>query len=285
MVGCRRIAGMHLSLLFLMLSGALAVHLSMSGEALAEQSPPISGITEPISDRTLSLSVPGIVTGIFADEGDFVSKGGLILHLDKRAEELEVDRRKAVWESKAEEQGARSRVKTLREIYESTLELYEATKSVSEEDLKKSELEYKLALSELERLISAEQREKIEYEMAREALAKRNLRSPIDGTVIKIFHEQGESCEEHQPLVRVVDTSRCRFVCNMEEHLGRLLEKGQEVDISIGSSRDRVERKGTVSFVSPVVDSASGLMEVKVEFDNRDGKVRPGSAATMVFDM
>ncbi|HDR14419.1 MAG TPA: efflux RND transporter periplasmic adaptor subunit [Desulfobacteraceae bacterium] len=253
--------------------------------AFAQKSELIAGITEPINDVTLSLSVPGIVSKIFVREGDQVSKGQILLHLDKRAEELEVFRRKVIWQSKAEEEGAIARAQTLKEIYESTLNLYEATKSVSAEELKKSHLEFILAVAERDRIASAEKREKIEYDIALEILEKRNLRSPVDGIVIKLFYEVGESCEEHQPLVRAVDTSRGRFVCNLDESVGRMLKKGQEVDLMIGSGLNPAPKKGVVSFISPVVDSASGLMEVKVEFDNEDGTVRPGLAGAMVFDL
>jgi RND family efflux transporter MFP subunit len=260
-----------------------ALGIGFVSPANGEISSPVSGITEPISDVTLSLSVPGIVASIVVKEGDRVDKGQVILNLDKRSEELEVARRRLVWESKAEEQGAAARMKTLKEIYESSRELYARTRSVSEEDLKKSELEYLLAVAEKDRLAMVELREKLEYEMAKDALEKRILRSPVNGLVTRLFYDTGESCEEHQPLVRVVDTSRGRFVCNMEEGLGRALEKGQEVTLSIASGSSPIEKKGKVSFVSPVVDSASGLMEVKVEFDNQDGLVRPGMAATMTF--
>lgn len=277
---------LHRSVLFLLLfSAAITLNLFMSPPANAQQSPLISGITEPIKDVTLGLSVPGIVSRILVKEGDVVKKGQSILHLDKRTEELEAARRKVIWESKAEQEGAKVRAKTLKEIYESTAELYDSTRSISTEELKMSELEYRLAVAEKERLDSAELREKIEYDMALEDLNKRTLKSPITGTVIKVLHEEGESTEEHQPLVRVVDTSRCRFVCNLDESLGRLLKKGREVTLMIGSVQDPIEKKGTVSFVSPVVDSASGLMEVKVEFDNSDGAVRPGLSANMEFDL
>ena len=273
-------------LFFLTLLAAVAGSKTFVGAtAFAETSPAVSGITEPINDVTMSLAVPGIVSMISVKEGDRVRQGQQILYLDKEAEELEVARRKLVWESKAEEQGAAARAQILKEIYQSTLDLYRRTKSVSEDDLKKNELEYKLAASERERLAMVEQRERLEYKLAMDALEKRILRSPVNGVVTKLFHEVGESCEEHQPLVRVVDTSRARFVCNMEENLGRMLEKGREINLSILSGQLPIEKKGKISFVSPVVDSASGLMEVKVEFDNQDGKIRPGVSATMAFDM
>ena len=45
----------------------------------------------------------------------------------------------------------------------------------------------------------------------------------------------------------------------------------------------RIRIAGTVVFVSPVVDPASGLLEVKAEFDNKEGEVRPGIAGVMLL--
>ena len=260
---------------------AVLICLPAWGTAGAQERISISGITEPISDVTLSLSVPGILSNIVLREGARVKKGQMILELDKRVETLEVERRKLVWESKDELEGAAARAETLKSLYESTLELFERTRSVSEEDLQKSELECKLAVFEHKRLRVAEERERIEYEMARENLRKRSLRSSIDGTVIKLFFDEGESCEEHQPIVQVVDTTKCRFVCNVEESLGRTLQKGMSVELEIRIGTSFISKEGRVTFVSPVVDPASGLLEAKVEFANDDGQVRPGVAASM----
>lgn len=243
----------------------------------------ISGITEPVKEVTLSMPVPGIISTIFFKEGAKVKKGQCILELEKRIEELEVERRKVVWKSEAELIAASERVATLKSLLESTRELFKSTRSVSEEDLEKSELEYKLAMGEQQRLEVVEKRERIEYEMALENLHKRSMRSPIQGTIIKLYMHEGESCEEHQPLVDMVDTSRCLLVCNAEEGIGRTLKKGQSVDLKIRAGSESIAKKGTIVFVSPVVDQASSLLEVKAEFDNKGGAVRPGVAGVMLL--
>jgi RND family efflux transporter MFP subunit len=248
-----------------------------------KDSPSISGTTEPIGDVTLSATVVGTIAAIQIREGMPVAKGGAILQLDRKIEELEVLRRKLIWESRAELEAAEARAATLKSLFESTRELYRMTGSVSREDLEKLELEYRIAVAEKERLESAEERERIEYEMAREALNKRTIRSPFSGTVIKLLLEEGESCQENQPLVQVVDTSRGIFVGNAEEWIGRTLKKGQVVDLRIKTGNDSVIRKGTIFFVSPVVDPASGLLEVKAQFDNTDGQVRPGISGSLLL--
>jgi len=243
----------------------------------------VSGITEPVKDVTLSANVVGTISTIFLKEGMSVKKGDIILELDKQLEALEVERRKLIWESKAEVAAAALRVTTLQSLFESTRELFKSTGSVSREELEKMELDYELAVAEKKRLESAEERERIEYEMARESLRKRSLISPIQGIVVKLFLDEGEGYQENQPLVRVVDASRGIFVSNVEEWIGRTLLMGQAVDLKIRTGVQSIAKKGTIIFVSPVADMASGLIEVKAEFDNQDGLVRPGVSGSLLL--
>ena len=248
-----------------------------------QQQVSISGITEPIKDRTLSANVAETISTIFFEEGAKIEEGQTILELDNRLEILEVERRKLLWESKAEVESATAQVATLKSLFESTRELFNKTHSVSKEELVKLELDYKVSIAEKKRLEVAEEREKIEYEMALQNLQKRSLRSPIRGTIIKLFLREGETCEENQPLIRVVDTSRGLFVCNVEEWIGRTLKKEQSVKLKIRTGSKSIAKKGKIIFVSPVVDPASGLLEVKAEFNNPDGSVRPGVAGVMLL--
>ena len=243
----------------------------------------VPGITEPIKDVTLSLTVGGTISKISFREGVHVKKGRTLIVLDNKLEELEVKRRKLLWESKAEVQSAMARVATLKSQFESTRELFESTGSVSKDELDRLELEYKLAVAEQERLEIAEERERVEYDIAVETLRKKTLKAPIDGVIIKLFLEEGESCEGLQPLVRLVDPGKCLMVCNAEEWLGRTIKKGQKVDLKIRIGSEFLMREGRVIFVSPVADAASGLLEVKAEFENQDGLVRPGVSGFMLF--
>lgn len=243
----------------------------------------ISGLTEPVKDVTLSLEVAGRIAKIFFKEGDQVALGSTLLELNKKYEELEIERRKMVWESKAELNSAQERVKTLKSILDSTKALFESMGSVSKEEIENKELEYKLALAEYERLQNAEDRERVEYEMAAENLDKMILKSPIQGIVTKIFFDEGENCEQHEPLIQVVDTSKCLLVCTLEASLGKNLKKGQTLDLKIPAGPTTLSKKGKVIFVSPVVDSASGLFTIKVEFDNHDASIRPGIAGSLIM--
>lgn len=243
-----------------------------------------SGITEPVDEVTLSASGAGTISAVFFKEGETVRKGDTIIELDNRLEKLEVARRKMIWQSKVEVEAAAAKVSTLKSMLEATRDLFETTGSISKDELERLSLEHKLALADLKRLELTEKRERLEYKMALENLRKRSVISPIGGTVIQLPLKEGETTQEYQPLVHIVDTRKCIFVGNVEEWVGRRLQKGQSVDLVIKTGSEVTPVKGIITFISPVVDPASSLMKIKAEFDNENGTVRPGVAGIMKLE-
>ncbi|MCM2264712.1 MAG: efflux RND transporter periplasmic adaptor subunit [Desulfuromonadales bacterium] len=242
----------------------------------------ISGLTEPINDVILSLPMTGTVAKIFFQEGDYVKKGAAILALDSELETLEVERRKLLWENKAEVNAAVVRVQILGSQLKSSKELYEATGSISRDELEKQQLEYELAVAEKVRLEDYEERERIEYRIAVEQLNKRSLVAPFSGIITELMVDVGETREENNPLAHLVDTSQGLFVCTVEEPIGRTLKNGSSVDLEIQSGAAVEKIKGRIIFVDPIVDPASGLQKVKVRFPIKDGDIRPGVTGTML---
>ena len=217
----------------------------------------VNGITEAINDVVLSSSLPGIVGNRPVKEGDTVKAGQTIIELDKKLEELEEKRRKYVSD--------------LRKVdLERTRSLFEKNSvSVSRDEMDKKIAEHAVA--------------QLEYELAKEQLTRRQLIAPFDGMVTALTLDVGEACQAQQPLVRLVDTRKCYFVANVEARGGSSLKVGQSVPLEIEAGSGSVQVNGTVFFVSPVVDPASGLMRVKIIFDNPEGKVRPGVAGKMLL--
>jgi membrane fusion protein (multidrug efflux system) len=211
----------------------------------------ISGITGPFMDVTLGLADAGIIHGQFFKEGDTVKKGDVILELDKNLETLEVVRRKSVMDQN-------------KMVYDSTLALSQSTKSVSKEDLAKAGAEYDVSAAE--------------YQIAVQQLADRQLTAPFSGSITEILLRPGAPVAPYQPLVRLVDTSRCYFTGHIDGVAAANLQLDAPVKIEVDGGQ---VVSGKIYFISPTVDAASGLVKVKAIFDNADGKIRPGLAAKM----
>jgi len=181
----------------------------------------------------------------------------VIIELDKKLEELEVSRRKAVLDP-------------LRTDLDATRTLFKSTKSVSKESLDKKESEYNVANAE--------------FELAKEQLRKRQIVAPFSGFIAELYREVGESCQANERLLRIVDTRRCYFVCTLDGKIGYRLTVGQAVPLEIEAADTPVKVEGKISFISPVVDPASGLLKIKVVFDNTTSKIRPGVAGRLFLE-
>ena len=254
----------------------------LAGIAVADT---VTGVTKPFRDATLSATVPGSVVKVLVKPGDRAKKDDVLIQMDSRLEELEVARRKQQAESKVEIEAATARVATLKTDLDGTRRLFESTKSVSREDLDKKTLEFQLAEAELHQLEVTESREQIEYEMAQAQLDKRAVKAPFDGIVTKIDIEEGEICQPDRPLLRLVDIASVYFIANIEARLAHGLRVGQDLVVHIENDGTPIERTGKVEFVSPVVDAASGLQEVRLLFANPDGTVRPGLSGTVELEI
>jgi RND family efflux transporter MFP subunit len=214
----------------------------------------VNGITEAINDVTLSAPAAGIISNRPFKEGDAIKAGQTIVELDKKLEELEVTRRKYVLDLK------KTDMDTSKKIFEKTI-------SISREEMDKKITEFSVADAE--------------HALAQEQLQRRLVLAPFDGTIAVLTLQVGESCQAQQALVRLVDTRQCYFICNIEAKAGYGLKAGQTVKLEIEAGEKPVGFDGMVFFVSPVVDPASGLMRVKVVFDNPEGKIRPGAAGRL----
>lgn len=246
---------------------------------------PVSGIVEPLHDTDRSASVAGKIETIHYREGQFVEKDTVVIQLENKLEELEVNRRQSILDSKAELSAAIARMETLKIDLDSTRALFETTGSVSQEELYKKVLEYKLAVAEKDRLENEEVREGIELQMSSFKLQEREIRAPFSGIVADVYLEEGEDCSVGEALFRLVNLSRCYFTCNVEASLTSHLRKDQIVDLKIASGLDFVRKEGKIEFIAPTIDPASGLRKVKVLFENADFLIVPGATGELNIEV
>jgi RND family efflux transporter MFP subunit len=240
----------------------------------------INGITRARVDLKLSLPVAGRVEQLAVSEGDPVRKGDVILSLDKALETLEVERRKLLLDDVSKLVELRQREAVLREQVASARSLL-ASQLVSRKQVEDEEMVLRDVLAQLGALESAKKRERVEYELAQEALARRILRAPADGTIAKINFRVGESLAANDAAVSLVDITKVRFVGTLPASAAARLSVGMAGRLVLAREGGEIVRQARISFVSPLTDAASGLVEVIAEFDNADKAVRPGIAGQM----
>jgi len=235
-----------------------AAVLLHSVRSLAADASWVTGVTEPVKDVTLAFPIVGVVGSRPLEEGATVRKDQVVIELDKQLEELDLERKRLARELAASEL---ERLKSLA--------LRNAI-SVSKEEIEKKRSEFEIA--------------KVDVELAAAVLMRRQLISPIDGQVAQFYKDVGEKCEDQQPVVRIVDTRRCHLVANLEPSLAQSLRLNQKVRVEVLIGDSPVTVEGTLIYLSPVADAASGLLRIKAVFENPEGKIRPGIAGRLRID-
>jgi RND family efflux transporter MFP subunit len=215
---------------------------------------PVRALTEPVADVILSARVPGQVAKIFFGEGDFVKAGSVLLEFEQTTEKLEVQRKQA-------------QVDTLQAELDRSELLFKTSSSMPREELERKRGEVKVA--------------RVELEQATQMVLQRRIVAPFDGVITLLPVKVGEYCDLARPVMRLVDSREFHAVSNADPARAGHLKVGAPIAIEVAAHGGAIVLKGTVVFVSPVVDPASGLMRLKAKFANPDNRVRPGVAGML----
>jgi multidrug efflux pump subunit AcrA (membrane-fusion protein) len=111
-------------------------------------------------------------------------------------------------------------------------------------------------------------------ESAQAQLQYSRITSPIDGVVTDLPFYPGEMPPNGQPVVTVMDLSKVIARSHVSQSEAAELAVGDDARL-IGPANVPVPAK--VTQVSPALDPGNTTVEVWVEADNQDGKLRPGA--------
>lgn len=232
--------------------------------------------TEPIEQSVVASSEGGVIVKAFIEEGDAVSVGQPLAVLDNEVLVQAEKIAQARAASTAARDAAASRVELLKAQKETIESLIDGG-HVNNYEVQQKHIEYVNAAAELKAAEDELRLNALEVDRSRAQLARRTIKSPINGFVTAIHKQLGEHVSNTEPqyatIVRI-DQLKVRFYLDAAT-LDRI-QPGTEVDILVGD--DRTAMKAFVKFVSPVIDPDSGTGRIEVVIDNRDLHVRSGVA-------
>lgn len=234
------------------------------------------GIIHPLRDLSLSVHVAAVVDRVPVAVGQRLEAGQLILRQDSRIQEAERERRRVILEDRSELNSTEQRLRLVEGLERDAQALYERAGTVSRDELIKLRVELESTRGRLEQLRQAKRREQVELRLADQELALRELRAPVPGIVTMIKVQAGEWSAPGEALVRLVDDTLCELRVNVTLDDARLLTLGSTVPVHVEDPAVPAPAKGRVTFVSPVSDAASSLVEVRVQIPNTDRRIRPG---------
>jgi RND family efflux transporter MFP subunit len=212
--------------------------------------------------------------------GDAVSKGQAVAYLESRVERATVAlaRARAARDQLIKAKRARA------EFAKRRLERNQAlakTNSVSDQAVDEAETEAILAEMELGEALEEKRIAELELRRAQAALETRTIRSPIDGRVVDVFIEPGESVED-RPILQIarIDPLHVEVIAPVSM-LGQI-EPGVAAEVRleepVGGSY-----KAVVTVVDRLVDAASGTFGVRLELPNPEGRLPAGLRCRVRF--
>ena len=260
---------------------ALAVGLSALGLWGQAQAASFLGIVYPATDATLSVQVGGVVAQTHVRVGQRVKPRDPLLRLAADVPQVEVKRRELIANNRAALDAAQQRVGILKAMLSDAERLLKAGGVISQDEVRKLRLEWVVAQGDLAAAQTDHARQQEELRLARAELDQYQLRAPVSGVITDFQPEVGEWVAPGDAIVRLVDASVCEVYVKVSILAASVLKNEKTASVKIHDPRGDFVVDGKVSYVSPVADAASSLVDVRVRVANADGRIRPGSKATL----
>ncbi len=191
----------------------------------------------------------GVVMEVLVEEGDRVQAGQVLARLDDEE-----------WRLQAEQSDARATA---------AREAANRASRLQEMDL--------VSEQEVERLVSEARVAEAEVGLARLRVENASLRAPFAGTVTHRYIERGQQVNTTNPAFGLADLDRLEALVAIPEREASRVVVGQVVRILLQEGAEPVAN-GVVERIRPVVDAASGTVQVTVTVPAASGgaTLRPG---------
>lgn len=251
------------------------------GTALHTQAADWVGLAYPLADVQVSAPVAGLIQRILVRPGRVVTPGEPLLELESASQRAELRRRAVLLDDISELQAARVRLSTLDELLQMTEEVARNSQSVSREELLKARLERATADGRVQQLVAQKARERVEHEQAKLDLLQRTVRAPMDGVVVDVPVDVGEWAKPGDVIVRMANITQVELRLSLSQAAAANFRLGGRVAAQFEAGSAKIESTGLVNFISPLADSASGLVDVRIRFANPKGQIRPGAKAVI----
>jgi membrane fusion protein, multidrug efflux system len=208
------------------------------------------GTVEAENNTLVSAKTPGVITQVFVNEGDQVSKGQTLAQIDNSVIERSIEE-----------------LKTQLELATS---VYDRQKNLWDQKIG-TEVQYlqaKTTKEGLEKRLAATHEQN---EMSR-------IKSPINGTVDEITVKVGENINPGMPAIRVVNTSDLKLKARVSEAFVTKIKKGNKVVVNVSELNRDIP--ATVTFVGRTIDPMSRTFDVEVKLPS-EADLRPNMTATV----
>ena len=209
----------------------------------------VQGVVETEKNASVTAEVAGKIMSINVNEGQRVTKGQVLMHLDSK-----------VLENNIEE------VKTQLELAET---VYEKQKSLWDQKIG-SEIQYLEAKNNVESL-------KKRLESLNAQLDMYYIKAPFDGEVDEIFPKVGEMASPMLPLLRILNMDQAYIKADISERFIGKIKVGDTSIISFPSLE--MEFPSKITRLGNFINPNNRTFKIRFDFKNSRPEIKPNLLA------
>ncbi len=208
----------------------------------------VNGKIAALSAVQIRSAVSGTVQELLVSEGDLVTKGAILARLDASQQEaIVVQARSALEQGRIKQSQAAATYSRDRDL----------GANIARSRLEEAQLALEGAAQEVARLTAL-------LDQATIQLARYTVTAPMAGTVMTRAVDPGQLVDPTTALFTLADLSALIVEADVDEAYASYIALGQAATLQLVGRRDTLA--GSVAFVSPRVDPATGGLAIKIGF-------------------
>lgn len=240
--------------------------------------PPLQGFTAPARTVIVAASESGTIAELAIREGQTVNAGQAFGFLNREVLEAQRALTAAKANQTARAKAAELELRRLQNRLDSMQKLRQDGFG-SPTELELAVTERDVAHTRLDAVREEELISQLELRILEAQLSQRELKSPINGVVLKLHKQAGEFVSLADPQVATVaDLSELKVRFYVPAAAAAPLRAGHQVSLRLPLSNQPAV--GKLDFVAPVVDAESGTVRVEVVIENKQGRFTSGLPCT-----
>jgi membrane fusion protein, multidrug efflux system len=215
----------------------------------------ISGTIEPNEMIEIRPEVSGVVTKINFNEGSFVSKGQLLVKIN----DIELRAQLSQANTKANLSSENSR----------RAKLLLQKEAISQEEYDIANSDYLSAKAQIQ-LINAQ-------------ISRTSIVAPFSGRVGLRSISQGSYISPTTLIAKLVNTSQVKISFSIPEKYASSITNNSNLNFTIAS--DTIQYSAKIYAIEPAIDMQTRTLQIKAKANNGEGKLLPGTFATISLDL
>lgn len=244
------------------------VEIATASRGAVTESLELTGSVTAAQRASLSSRTAGLVQEVSVDAGSRVTKGDILLQLDKSLARLALEK------AKAEAEAARTGAAEAKRLFEEGRTLAKSG-SLPASQAQTRENTLAAAEAELKRLETAAREQA-------EILDRHDLVAPFDGVVTEKMTEAGEWVETGNPVLELVGARMTRFDVQAPQELYGSLPEDTRVEVAL-DSRDAKDFPARIAVKVPFKDPVTRTFLVRLKVEAPEDEIVPGMSGRARF--